>query len=164
MGTPITSEALPGESSSERLGQGTFLETLADELAGSVCAVFGSPIEREGVTVIPVAKARWGMGGGLNAARRGEHSQAAGEATPRTGIGGGGAAMVKPLGFIEVAGGTTRFRPIRDPGLTALTYIASGLLGLSAVRAIVGGRRLGPRGVRLMRRRRRAKRLLKFLG
>ena len=26
--------------------------------------VFGEPVERDGVTVIPVAKARWGFGGG----------------------------------------------------------------------------------------------------
>ena len=42
------------------------VERLADKLGSSAhsTAVFGEPVERDGVTVIPVAKARWGFGGG----------------------------------------------------------------------------------------------------
>jgi uncharacterized spore protein YtfJ len=107
----------------------SFLDRLANELAGSVCSVFGPAVERGGVTVIPVAKARWGMGGGSRPQKRD------GEA-PQNGVGAGGGAIVKPMGFIEVTEGRSRFRPIVDPGLVALTAIATGAIGVSALRTI----------------------------
>src|SRR5262245_13732418 len=108
MGTPITTEGILGERSLEGTRtEESFLETLADELAGSVCSVFGSPVEREGVTVIPVAKARWGMGGGFG--RRGEQREQGEGPTRGAGIGAGGGAIVKPLGFIEITAGRSRF-------------------------------------------------------
>ena len=118
-------------------------------------AVFGEPVQREDVTVIPVAKARWGMGGGSGAKSR--------EARP-LGSAGGGGAIVKPMGFLELAGGRTRFRPILDPGLVAGTAIATGLLGLGALQTVlassrpstrarlrIGKRRIGRRLRRLFR-------------
>jgi hypothetical protein len=69
------------------------------------------------------------MGGGSGAK--------AGEARP-LGTGGGGGAIVKPMGFVEISGGRSRFRPILDPGLVAGTAIASGLLGLAALQTILG--------------------------
>src|SRR5690606_34414305 len=42
--------------------------------------VFGEPVERDGVTVIPVARARWGFGGGTGA-RSGEEGEGAGGGT-----------------------------------------------------------------------------------
>ena len=112
----------------------SFLDRLANELAGSLCSVFGAAVEREGVTVIPVAKARWGMGGGLESPRPRD------ETGPRSGIGAGGAVRVKPMGYVELSGGRTTFRPIRDPELIAWATIASGVIGLSALRTIVGAR------------------------
>ena len=43
-----------------------FLTNIAEKLgaAAKVSLVFGEPVERDGVTVIPVAKSRWGFGGG----------------------------------------------------------------------------------------------------
>src|SRR5215213_5611875 len=43
-----------------------FIERMAERVGGkaSVRAVFGDPIERDGITIIPVAKVRWGFGGG----------------------------------------------------------------------------------------------------
>jgi uncharacterized spore protein YtfJ len=108
----------------------SFLDRLANELAGSVCSVFGPAVERGGVTVIPVAKARWGMGGSSARQKRD------GEVTPQMGVGAGGGAIVKPMGFIEVTEGRSRFRPIVDPGLVALTAIATGAIGVSALRTI----------------------------
>ena len=49
MGTPITTEDILGERSPERDGaQGSFLDTLADELAGSVCSVESCPFRSYG--------------------------------------------------------------------------------------------------------------------
>jgi uncharacterized spore protein YtfJ len=109
------------------LPQTSFLERLADrlELGSNARAVFAAPVERDGTTVIPVAKAKWAMGGGWGTRRD------VSEVPPRhAGTGGGGATMVKPLGFIELANGKAKFRPIRDPALTALTTIAAGILGI----------------------------------
>ena len=43
-----------------------FIGTMAVKLGAVARAatVFGEPVERGGITVIPVAKARWGFGGG----------------------------------------------------------------------------------------------------
>src|ERR1044071_6413096 len=43
-----------------------FVERMAERVGAkaSVGAVFGDPIERNGITIIPVAKVRWGFGGG----------------------------------------------------------------------------------------------------
>jgi uncharacterized spore protein YtfJ len=70
---------------------------LAQELGrnGRAEAVFGEPVERDGVTVIPVAKASWGLGAGRGA---------------KHGLGAG--LKVTPTGYIEIAGGRTRFRRV----------------------------------------------------
>jgi uncharacterized spore protein YtfJ len=43
-----------------------FIEGMAEKLGAVARAatIFGEPVERDGITVIPVAKARWGFGGG----------------------------------------------------------------------------------------------------
>jgi len=60
----------------------------------SVSTVFGEAVEREGITVIPVARARFAFGGGGGGGRR--------EGEEGSGGGGGGAAIVNPAGYIEV--------------------------------------------------------------
>lgn len=88
------------------------VENLADRIGvrANVHAVFGAPIVQEGVTVIPVAKVRWGFGGGGG---RGTADKAesvdAGE-----GGGGGGGVIASPLGYIEVRDGGAAFHRIRD--------------------------------------------------
>ena len=71
-----------------------------------VSAVFGEPVEREGLTVIPVAKARFGFGGG------GGSGTGAAEGS---GGGGGGGGAVSPVGFIEVRDGSAEFKRILTP-------------------------------------------------
>jgi uncharacterized spore protein YtfJ len=87
----------------------SLVERLAQRLGASVQSanIFGQPVERDGVTVVPVAKASWGFGGG---------GGSGGEGTPGagTGSGGGGGVSVKPVGFIELSGGQAQFRPIRE--------------------------------------------------
>src|SRR5579863_2825382 len=82
----------------------SFLERLARRLSGKARAanVFAEPIERDGVTIVPVAKVRWGFGGGRGMERG-----------RRRGMGGGGGVQVAPLGYIEIQDGQSRYRPIR---------------------------------------------------
>lgn len=94
----------------------------------TVSTVFGEPVERAGITVIPVAKARFGFGGGGGAgALKGEE---------RSGGGGGGGALVSPVGYIEVHDATAQFKRISGPiDLLALVAAAS-LAALSLKRML----------------------------
>ena len=93
-----------------------FLSTLAEKVGAIAKAsiVFGEAVERDGVTVIPVAKARWGFGGG------------AGNKDNDRGSGGGGGAVVTPIGFIEIREGQAVFKRIYTipPSLFALGGMA----------------------------------------
>lgn len=104
------------------------IETLAERIGNSIHArtVYGEPVERQGVTVIPVAKARYGFGGGSGSSKAGEH-----------GTGGGGGAFVKPIGYIEIRDGGSRFHAIRDPGAIISVIAVSGLFGWLALRSLV---------------------------
>jgi uncharacterized spore protein YtfJ len=77
-------------------------ETVGDK--AKVSTVFGEPVERAGITVIPVAKARFGFGGGGGAGARGGEEGSGG--------GGGGGALVSPVGYIELREGTAQFKRI----------------------------------------------------
>lgn len=92
-----------------------------------VAAVFGAPVERDGVTVIPVGASRWMFGGG------GGHGGRPGE--EGEGSGGGGAATVTPIGYIEVAGGAAHFRRI-GPSLTPATLIAGAVAVAMTLRGL----------------------------
>ena len=54
-----------------------FLERLAERIGINARAstVFADPVEKDGVTVIPVAKARWGIGGGAGSGKNPDQSQ-----------------------------------------------------------------------------------------
>ena len=84
------------------------LERIADTVGrqARVSAVFGEPVEREGLTVIPVARARFGFGGGGGSGRADVEG---------SGGGGGGGATVSPVGFIEVRDGSADFKRILTP-------------------------------------------------
>lgn len=111
--------------------QERFIESLARRvgLHAGAQAVFGEPVERGELTVIPVAKVRWGFGGGTGQ----------GPAGGGTGEGGGGGVAASPLGFIEVRPGGAVFRRIEDPvaywplvlvGSLAAWILLRGLRGL----------------------------------
>lgn len=124
------------ETDVERSGRGgTFLERFANRVGNSARAstIFAEPVERDGVTVILVAKARWGAGGGANSST---DENPAGE-----GMGGGAGVSVTPVGYVELKDGKARFRPIFDPGLLLQLIIGLGfvaVLVLRGVRKLVG--------------------------
>jgi uncharacterized spore protein YtfJ len=95
-------------------GADAFLDKLASRvgLNARASAVFGEPVERGDVTVIPVAKVRAGFGGGTGTMSAGDGGEAAGTGE---GGGGGGGFMASPLGFIELSSEGATFRRIEDP-------------------------------------------------
>ncbi|MCX2740897.1 spore germination protein GerW family protein [Pontibacter anaerobius] len=96
-------------------------ERLAEKLsmAANSATIYGEPVERDGVTVIPVSKASYGFGGGEGAGTEGKGS----------GSGGGGGMALTPIGYIEIKQGATRFRTIRDPQ-TVVKIVAISSLAL----------------------------------
>ena len=68
--------------------------------------VFGSPVEREGVTVIPVAKMRTGGGGGGGGGGD-DHAGGSGE-------GGGFGVIGKPVGVYVLKDGRVDWQPAID--------------------------------------------------
>lgn len=97
----------------------SFIERIAEQLQVHANAkqVYGEPVERNGTTIIPVARVQWGFGGGgigRGLAERG---------------GGGGGARAFPTGFIELRDGKAEFRPIHDVSDVA-AFAAAGTVGL----------------------------------
>ena len=95
------------------------LSRLTDQVATRYDAstVFGAPVERDGVTIVPVASSRFGFGGGF------------GEDRPKDQDGGGGGAggTVVPLGYVELTDGRSRYVPVIHPA-RMLALIAGGVL------------------------------------
>lgn len=104
----------------ERIGQ-----TVGQK--AQVSTVFGDAVEREGVTVIPVAKTRFGFGGGGGSGTR--------EGNEGTGGGGGGGAVISPVGYIELRGDGAEFKRISTPR-DAVAFVAAGSLALLAVKRL----------------------------
>lgn len=113
------------------------IERVAAKLGAraSVSAVYGEPIDRDGVTIIPVARVSLGFGAGAGTGHR--TSQ-----TGQGGGGGGGAAAV-PIGYIEIKNGNAVFKRVLNPLID---------LGLPLFVAMVGS--AAPRVARRLLRRR----------
>ena len=122
----------------------SMVEQLADTISAHADAkvVYGQPVTSDGITVIPVAKVRYGFGGGSGQQPgRGE------------GAGGGGGVQATPVGFIELRGGDAIYRRIDTASVWARLILASGF-----------GLWLGLRGASLFLRSARRGRLRRWLG
>lgn len=111
-----------------------FVERIAERVGAraSVRAVFGEPIERDGITVIPVAKVRWGFGGGAGSGPVAvgpgiEGADAPAAEGPGFGTGGGGGAIAGPVGYIEIGPDGAFFRRITPPMPSPLFLLAAGV-------------------------------------
>lgn len=102
------------------------IERIASKLGAraSVSAVYGEPIERDGVTIIPVARVSLGFGVG---AGRGQQEAKVGQ-----GGGGGGGATAVPVGYIEIKDGAAVFNRVLDPWIDVALPIAVAMLGAAA--------------------------------
>ena len=87
----------------------------------SVKRVYGDPIEKDGVTVIPVAKVRGGGGGGGD----------------NEGNGGGGFGVTaRPVGVYVIRDGEVRWEPALDVTRTAVMGMVTGIVALLVMRSI----------------------------
>ncbi len=113
-------------------GSQTFLERMAEKIGVNTKAstVFADPIERDGVTVIPVAKARWGFGGGAGSGSSTSQNQT------DEGSGGGAGVLLSPVGYIEIKDGQVRYHPIYDTGTIVQLLIAVGFVTMLVLRGI----------------------------
>jgi uncharacterized spore protein YtfJ len=96
--------------------------------SAQVSTVFGDPVEREGVTVIPVAKTRFGFGGGGGSGSR--------EGDEGSGGGGGGGAAVSPIGYIEVRKEAVEFKRISTP-VDLLAFVAATSIALLTAKRLL---------------------------
>jgi uncharacterized spore protein YtfJ len=110
-----------------------FLERLAERIGGQarVQAVFGAPIERGELTVVPVARVRWGFGGGTGTASDGPGGQGSG-----SGSGGGGGAAADPVGYLEIGAGAATFRRISEPYPSPAFLLASAAAAAIVLRSL----------------------------
>lgn len=110
----------------QKEGGSSLPERLAEALNTSAGAkiIYGEPIEHDGVTIIPVAKLRFGFGGG-----GGKHGS-------EEGSGGGGGEVVQPAGYIELKDGSSKFHAIREPMAFIPLVVAGGLTGLLLTRGL----------------------------
>jgi hypothetical protein len=119
---------------SRAAGPGTadrMLERLAERVGAKagVRAVFGEAVRTDGLTLIPVARVRWGFGGGHG------RSEAATNG-PASGSGGGGGVAADPVGYLEIGPEGASFRPIREPYPSPMFLLASGLAAALVIRAL----------------------------
>jgi uncharacterized spore protein YtfJ len=130
MSTPANA-ATPAVSLLERLGQQLTSTATAQ-------AVYGTPVERDGITIIPVARACYGFGGGGGGGAKAP--EAAG-----SGVGAGAGVLLTPVGYIELREGRSRFRPIRSSvvPLVAVSGAIAWLLLRSVPRLLNTGREQG---------------------
>lgn len=96
----------------------------------SARTVYGDPVEREGVTVIPAATVFGG--GGLGA------SEASPDGERPAGVGGGYGLVAWPTGAIEIRGDEVRWHRAFD---ATQFYVTALLVALAALRAILAARR-----------------------
>ncbi len=112
------------------------LSKLVESLGGaaSAKAVFGEPVEKDGVTVVPVARVRFGAGGGGG---RGPGSKKkkkadAGDAE-QVGYGHGGGVQAAPVGYIELSGGAATYKRIADPARPMAIALLFPLVGAISI-------------------------------
>jgi uncharacterized spore protein YtfJ len=89
---------------------------LVESLGGtaSAQAVFGAAVEKDGVTIVPVARVRYGVGGGGGRGPGRKKRRDEGD-SDEVGYGHGGGVQASPVGYIELRDGQTSYKRIADP-------------------------------------------------
>lgn len=90
--------------------------------AMTVKRAYGDPIEREGLTIVPVADVRGGGGGGGDAQNNG---------------GGGFGLAARPVGVYVVKNGEVAWEPAVDVNRISMMGIFAGIVALLVLRSIV---------------------------
>jgi uncharacterized spore protein YtfJ len=140
--------ALEGAQKAAKGSIDGFVERIAERVGGnaSVRAVFGEPIERGGITIIPVARVRWAFGGG---AGRGPIAMGPGTGTDSSptqptineglsgmGTGAGGGVTADPIGYLEIGPDGATFKPIASPMPSPGFMLAAGATAALVLRGL----------------------------
>jgi uncharacterized spore protein YtfJ len=88
----------------------------------TVKRVYGEPIEREGLTIVPTADVRGGGGGGGDAENNG---------------GGGFGLTARPVGVYVVKEGNVAWEPAVDVNRISIMGIAAGIVALLVLRSVI---------------------------
>lgn len=126
-----TSEVVPTPIGVKRSGNGptrgplAFIDGVQDAL--TVRRVYGEPIERDGVTIIPAANVRGGGGGGSGKGPEGQGR----------GWGGGFGVSASPAGAFVIKDATATWRPAIDVNRTILLGQLVTIVLLLTLRSIV---------------------------
>ena len=112
-----TNYATTAEEMVRRIG------TISEDVGASVC--FGAPVERDGHTIIPVARVSFGYGMGFGGGsgtkgRAGELGAGPAEGGEGAGGGGGGGGSSSPVAVVDITAGDVRVTPITDSTRIAL--------------------------------------------
>ena len=95
----------------------------------TVGRVYGEPIERDGVIVIPAAAVLGGGGGG------------SGMQGDQAGMGGGFGMRARPVGAFVIENGDVRWEPVVDRERQALISAAVGAAAMLTLRSLLRRRR-----------------------
>jgi uncharacterized spore protein YtfJ len=100
--------------------------TIQDEVGAGVS--FGTPIERDGHTVVPVARVSFGYGMGFGGGSGGKTSAGGFDTEPQeggegSGGGGGGGGSSTPVAVIEMSQGNVKITPINDSTRIAMSAL-----------------------------------------
>lgn len=98
--------------------------------AMTVQRVYGDPIERDGVTIIPAAAIRGGVGYGGGRDDRGSE-----------GSGGGGGVSARPVGVYRIEDGRVTWQPALDLTRIIVLGQAVAIVFLLVMRSIIRKRR-----------------------
>lgn len=115
---------------------GRILDRVGERIGAraTVRVLFGDPIERGDVSVVPVARVRWGYGGGGGTGPATTSAQ--NSETMAGGSGAGGAVMADPIGYLEIRPSGAAYVPLASPYPNPLLVIATGIsIGL-VIRAL----------------------------
>ena len=102
-----------------------------------VQAAFGEPITKGDVTVVPVARVRWGFGAGSGMGPD-PKAQTDKSAPTSGGSGAGGAVGVTPIGYLDIRTSGAEFKPIEPITPSPLFVLVGGLTVWLVFRGIAG--------------------------
>jgi len=128
--TVPTDTGRAGEIRSDDVDVQAILARAAD--SAHVGRVFGEPVEKEGVVVIPVASVRSGAGGGSGSSPQ--------ESGSGEGSGGGIGLTARPAGVYVIKDGDAHWRPALDLNRVILGGQIVAVVALLLLRSVLRGR------------------------
>jgi uncharacterized spore protein YtfJ len=102
----------------------------------TVRRIFGDPIEKDGVLIVPVATLGGGVGGGEGPSAKGA-GDAEGKAAAPMAWGGGGMWSARPAGVYVLKNGEVSWIPAVDQNRTILLSLLTGIASLLVLRSVV---------------------------